>query len=170
MYNSPTGILHDTTSATTTTTTTTTTSTTKSTTTPPLEGGGGHYHWVWGGYFRNVLSKVRFNFFRALSHCYKKTCLGWQRQLETEPEPGEMLNPLLGGAERLCLESPLSSGFLLGLKSILHLYWRSTLHFATECSFRKMFAGSRIETDYLKVVRLRLNVGLPFKSWFSVAL
>jgi len=31
-------------------------------------------------------------------------------QLETEPEPGEMLNPLLGGAERLCLESPLSSG------------------------------------------------------------
>ena len=53
---------------------------------------------------------MRFNFFRALSHCCEKTCLGWQRQLETEPEPGEMLNPLLGGAERLCLESPLSSG------------------------------------------------------------
>ena len=39
----------------------------------------------------------------------------------------------------------------------------------TECSFRKMFAGYRIETEYLKVVLLRLNVGLPFKSWFSVA-
>ena len=85
---------------------------------------------------------MRFNFFRALSHCCEKTCLGWQRQLETEPEPGEMLNPLLGGAERLCLESPLSSGeagcfdafsektqidqFLNRLKSILHLYWRYT--------------------------------------------
>ncbi len=32
-----------------------------------------------------------------------------------------------------------------------------------------MFAGYRIETEYLKVVLLHLNVGLPFKSWFSVA-
>ena len=49
-------------------------------------------------------------FFRALSLFREDLFGGWQRQLETEPEPGEMLNPLLGGAERLCLESPLSSG------------------------------------------------------------
>ena len=100
---------------------------------------------------------MRFNFFRALSHCYQKTCLGaeatldwtwaWGDAQSTAGRSGEALSwePFCFGAfiEKIQIDQCLNR-----LKSICTFspLCTSSPHLPTESSFRKMFAGSWIES------------------------